>query len=147
MSAVARQPSTPHIIDCDVDPLLSDRWMRVEEHEKGGQLAFDPSNIELYLDDNQKDGGSIDGYELRKELADKSTFVLNANVLDYLLANSHLIPKEWTAKRVFFWGTIYRRDGSLCVRCLCWGDGRWYGGYYWLGSIWHSDCPAAVRVE
>ncbi|MFI5260484.1 MAG: hypothetical protein ACHQU0_01675 [Candidatus Paceibacteria bacterium] len=145
----------PHIIDCDSALFVPDGW-KVEEHDEGGQLTFDASKIELYFSVAQdQTKGSIGGNELRKELADKP--VLNANVLDYLLANPHLIPKEWKGKSIFFWGTIYRdSDGLLCVRCLCWGGNGWRWGRYWLDGGWRRGTigrglsgggPAALRVS
>lgn len=135
---------TSHIIDCDADPYVRDGW-KVEEHQKGGQFKFDASQINLYLSAAQKKG-SIEGNRLRKELADKPA--LNANVLDYLLANPHLIPEDWKGKYVFFWGTVYRRrGGDLCVRCLFWNDGGWRWSRGWLGRGWDGFNPAAVRAS
>lgn len=139
------------IIDCDADPFIPEGW-RVEEHKKGGQLTFDPSQIEFYLDDGQKNGNYIVGNKLRQRLADKP--VLNANVLDYLLANPDLIPEEWkqdergNTRYIFFWGTIYRyRGGFLYVRYLYWLDGRWHWSYDWLGDDWRGYDPAALRAS
>ena len=132
-------------IDCDASPFTPDGW-RVEEHKTGGQLAWSPSCVSLYFADGQRDGKYVNGNALRKVLSFKST--MNANVLDYLLANSHLIPEEWKGKYVFFWGTIYRHaGGSLCVRCLCWDGGRWDWCASWLGGDWHGGDPAALRAS
>lgn len=131
-----------HVIDCDALPYEPDGW-KVVEHKRGGQLRFDPAKINLYLSEKQKDGGVIEGNKLRKELENQP--VLNANVLDYLLAHPELIPGFWKEKHVFFWGTIYRdRDGYLCVRDLCRYGGRWDWDYYWLGHVWAGAYPAAV---
>jgi hypothetical protein len=135
--------SAKHIIDCDADPFIPEE-LEVEKHIKDGQLEFDLSQIELYLDKGQKNGKSVAGNKLRELLVGKPT--LNANVLDYLLAHPKLIPEEWKDKFVFFWGTIYRRDGDLMfVRCLCWHDGRW--GWHWhcLGLDFQDSYPAALR--
>jgi len=122
-----------HIIDCDADPFVPDGCL-VEEHKRGGMVKFDPANLELYLDRRQRQkSGVVGGDKLCKALANK--LVLNANVLDYLLANPHLIPEEWEGKAVFFWGTIYRRDGYLCVRCLVRYGGGWYWGFDSLGGV------------
>jgi len=129
------------LIDCDANPFIPAGWS-VEEHKKGGPLKFDPSKISLYLSKKQKKG-SIEGNDLRKELANQP--VLNANVLDYLLAHPELIPEEWKGKAVFFWGTIYRHsDGYLCVRCLLWNGSEWYWSYCWLVSDFYSGHPAAL---
>jgi hypothetical protein len=94
----------------------------------------------------QKKGKRIDGNKLRKELKGKPIY--NANLLDYLLANYHLIPEEWKSKYVFFWGTIYRdSDGDLYVRYLCWLVGRWRWGAAWLDDGWYGARPAAVPAS
>jgi hypothetical protein len=83
------------------------------------------------------------GNKLRKELASK--LVLNANVLDYLLAHTELIPEEWKGKYVFFWGTIYLYSGGrLYVRCLYWRGDRWNWDCFWLGDVFRDYNPAAL---
>lgn len=144
-------PSGSRTIDCDIDPFLPEDW-KVEKHKRCGQLTFDPSKVELYLSDGQKGDKYIVGDKLRKELVDKP--VLNANVLDYLLANPDLIPEDWkvdesgNTRYIFFWGTVYRgRLGDLYVRSLYWYDDGWCWGTDWLGNDWCSDRPAAVRAS
>jgi hypothetical protein len=136
------------VIDCDAQPSVPDDWS-VEEHQKGGAFTWDKETQKnaLYLSKGQAGSSYIVGNMLRKELKNKSTPVLNANVLDYLLKNPYLIPLEWKGTYVFFWGTIYRdRGGRLYVRCLCWSGGRW--GWAAAGSIcdFHGNFPAAVRA-
>jgi len=139
-----KQKKEKHIINCDKAPFVPEGWS-VEDHQKGGQLLWSPAKVALFLADAQKTG-RIGGHDLRKILG--SHRVLNANVLDYLLANPSLIPEEWKGKYVYFWGTIYRdRDGSLYVRYLCWDGGRWSWNYYWLGNDWCSTNPAAVLAR
>jgi len=134
-----------HVIDCDADPFVPEGW-KVEEHKKSGKVKWSKELIQLYLSAGQKDGKCIEGNKLRKELAVKP--VLNANVLDYLLAHTELIPEEWKGKYVFFWGTIYRdSDGSLGVRCLYWDDDRWSWSCIWLGDDFHDDNPAALSAS
>jgi hypothetical protein len=138
-----------HVIDYDAQPFVPDGWS-VEEHQKGGAYKWDSDTQKdaLYLSKGKAGSKYIEGNKLRKELTEKSTPVLNANALDYLLANPHLIPEEWKGKYVFFWGTVYRnRDGDLYVRCLCWFDGRWDWGYRWLGDDWDGRNPAAVLAS
>ncbi len=121
-----------HIIDCDADPYVPDGW-EVEEHTKGGQFEFEFQKIILYINNVQQNGHVIVGNKFRENLKGKS--VLNANVLDFLLAHPDLIPHGWKDKHVFFWGTIYRgSDGRLYVRCLGWDDCRWGWNDYWLGG-------------
>lgn len=136
--------SKRHVIDCGADPFLPEGWS-VEQHINRGEFEWGRSKVALFLTEEQK-SGSVKGTELRELLAGKS--VLNANVLDYLLANPHLIPEEWKGKFVFFWGTVYRRSGGgLCVRCLDWDGGRWGWGCRWLGFGWNSGYPALVLAS
>lgn len=116
-----------NIIDCDEDPFVPTSW-NIEEHKKSGVLKCDLAKIRLHLSDNQQNGERIDGHNLYKEL--KNEPVLNANVLDYLLAHPELILEEWKEKEIFFWGTTYRDMYSgLCVRCLYWDGVRWGWSY------------------
>ena len=140
-----------HLIDCDADPFLPNGW-KVEEHQKGGQWKFDPKGVEFFLSNSQKGGKVIEGNKLRKELAKKPVF--NANVLDYLAANPHLIPEEWkkdeqgNTRYIFFWGTIYRNSGgNLCVRYLYWSGDRCHWNYRWLDGGWNDSNPAAVPAS
>lgn len=137
-----------HVVNCDAKPFLPQGW-KVEEHKKGGQLKLDLSKVRLHLSPNQMDGKAIEGNKLRKELASEP--VLNANVLDYLLAHPDLIPEDWkrdekgNTRYIFFWGTIYRRShGSLSFRYLYFYGGAWDWGNYWLDDDWVGNFPAAV---
>jgi hypothetical protein len=128
-----------NIIDLDANPFVPNGWA-VEEHKKGGLLDLSKSKIALFLTKKQKKGAVI-GNDLRKDFADQP--VLNANLLDFYLANQHLIPEDWKGKYVFFWGTIYRdSDGNLFVRCLFWNGGRWGWDCGWLVGDWDADGPA-----
>lgn len=133
-----------HVINCDADPFVPSGW-KVEEHQKGGSFKWDPKQVQLYLSPNQQNGKYIEGNKLRKELADKP--VLNANVLDYLLAHPPLIPEEWKGEYSFFWGTVYHDSlGGFYVRSLCWRGGAWDWGCGWLGRGWRDDDLAALRA-
>ncbi len=141
------------LIDCDTNPFVPKDW-EVEEHKKGGKLVLDLSKVRLHLSPNQQDDKVIEGNKLRKELASEP--VLNANVLDYLLAHPELIPEEWKKdecgnnRYIFFWGTIYHSDdGDLFVRCLSWYGGAWKWRWdsYWLDDDWSGRDPAAVLAS
>lgn len=136
---------TNHVINLDAKPFVPNGW-QLEEHIKGGQFAWDKAKVGLHLEPEQQNGKVIFAHELRKRLENQP--VLNANALDYLLANSELIPDEWKGKYVFFWGTIYRySDGLRYVRCLYWGGDRWHCGNDWLDLVWDSSRPAAVLAS
>jgi hypothetical protein len=98
----------------------------------------------LYLSKKQQ-GGTIGGHDLRKELEGRQP-VMNANMLEFYLKNTHLIPSEWKDKAIFFWGTIYRDvGGNLYVRYLYWRGDHWDWNFDWLGNDWNVSNPAVVR--
>lgn len=133
-----------HVIDLDADPRIPYDGWKVEEHKKGGQFKWDASKVQLFLHSKQQ-GGSIEGNKLRKEFANQPVY--NANLLDYLLDNPHLIPEEWKGKAICFWGTIYRdSDDDLCVRFLVWDGGLWRQDSCWLGISFDADHPSAVAA-
>lgn len=119
-----------HIIDCDSNPYIPGGF-EIAKHIKGGQLNWNSDEVELWLCDKQKEQG-IGGSSLYELLKDKS--VLNACVLDHLLANPQLIPEEWKDETVFFWGTIYRESsgGNLYVRFLYYHGGEWKSRKLWF---------------
>lgn len=134
-----------HLINLDADPFTPNGW-QVEQHTKGGHFKWGSTQVKLHLSKGQKNGKYIVGNMLRDEL--KGKLVLNANVLDYLLKNPHLISEEWKGKAVFFWGTIYRySDGYLCVRCLDWGGDGWGWGCGRLGNGFSDGDPAVLRAS
>lgn len=125
-------------------------WVIVEKRPDG--LYINGHKVSLHLSKRQMCGKWLKGHELREELTGKP--VLNANILDALYQNPHLIPEEWkkdedgNIRYIFFWGTIYRAsDDRLCVRCLCFHGGAWYRDYSWLGDVWSGDRPAALLAS
>ncbi len=143
------------VIDGDLNPKIpSGLYLTGEgtEHRKMGKITLEKradgklyangKEVVRYLSSKQKDGKYIQGHKLHKELKDKQ--VLNACILDALLANTQLIPDEWRAGYTYFWGTIFcSAGGNLCVGDLCWrGDGwNWYCS--WLAHDWNDLDPAA----
>jgi hypothetical protein len=146
LTRVLREALCPlHVIDCDTAPFVPSGWS-VQHHQKFGMWKWDPSKAELFFADAQQNGQVLKGDTFRKEVAKK--FVFNANVLDYLLANPHLIPEEWKGKSIFFWGTVYRRSsGRLYVRYLFWNGGSWDWISRCLDEGWGDGDPALVRAS
>lgn len=111
----------------------------------------DMSTMSLHLEKEQVDG-SINGNILAERLKDTG---MSASVLDYLMEHQDEIPASWKEKTkdgytqfIYFWGTIYRRsDGSLCVRCLYFGEGLWEQDYGWLGHDFVGNDPACVSAS
>lgn len=149
-----------HTLDLATTPQLPFTEAAVIEHKgtdvvrlerRGDDLYLDGKKVELHLSPGQKKG-RIGGYDLRKYLETKP--VLNAAVLDYLLAHPELIPESWkrdeegNTRYIFFWGTIYRNaGGDLYVRYLCWFVGCWVSRYFWLDNDWYADDPSAVLAS
>jgi hypothetical protein len=133
-----------HLIDLNADPSVPNGWS-VVEHRRGGEFEWNPEKVRLHLSPSQRDDEAIGGLKLREELANEPVF--NANLMDFLLANPHLIPEEWKGKAIFFWGTVYRDpDGRLVVRYLYWGGSRWRWGGDWLDYVW-GGVPALVLAS
>ncbi len=126
---------------------IGNGWVVVEKRADG--LYINGRKVILYLSRRQQNGKSLKGYELREELMGKP--VLNANVLDALYENVHLIPEAWkkdelgNTRYIFFWATLYRLAfGLLFVRYLSFPGGAWHRRYRWLGgSAWRSGSPSA----
>ncbi len=148
---------TKHIIDLSGDPMPED-WKKAgwqtTKHTYGVTLELDPSQLKLHLSENQKNGRVVEVNSLKKELEDNKVPVLNACILDYLLAHPELIPESWkkdengNTRYIYFWGTEYRHpDGDLYVRYLCWRDGAWLWSDGWLGNAWDAQFPAAILAS
>ncbi len=132
------------IVDLDATPFTPDGWT-VESHKSGGQWKYDATKVSLYLSEGQKDGKCLTGTKLRQELESLFPPVMNANMLEFYLAHTSLIPEDWKGKVIFFWGTIYRNaDGNLYVRFLYWSGGRWCWYCDWLENDWSSAYPATL---
>lgn len=118
------------VIDCDADPYVPDGWT-VEKHKKGGQLTFAAADLQHFYEDHQD--VAFTGPDFCKEIEDK--LVLNANILDFLLKNPEIIPRDWKFRQTCFWGTIYRGPGGRqYVRYLVWDGGHWKWEPKWIGG-------------
>ncbi len=139
-----------NIIDTNKDPLIPYKGWTVESHEKSGDFEITKDSMKLHFEPEQKES-YIQGNLLAERMKGKG---LNANVLDYLLDNPHLIPEDWKVdekgqtRYIFFWGTVYRdSDGSLYVRCLCFDGGHWQQDDDWLDSSFDGLGPSVVSAS
>ncbi|MFC1632935.1 hypothetical protein ACFL1U_02220 [Patescibacteria group bacterium] len=109
-----------HVIDLDADPFVPEGWT-YDRHIAQGQFEWDPTRIELFQSEEQKQR-MISPQSVRKAL--RGMPVLNANLLDYLLAHPELYPEVWGDMQVIFWGTVYcSPNGGFYVRYVR----RWMG--------------------
>ncbi len=143
------------IVDCDANPKIpSGLYLTGDgtEHRPmgaitlvkrdDGKLYANGKEVVRYLSKKQRDGNYIQGHKLCKELRDVQ--VLNACIMDALLANPKLIPNEWKNGYTYFWGTIFRgANSSLYVGYLFRDGDRWRWDCRWLGYDWRVQSPAA----
>ncbi len=136
--------SVEGMIDCDALPMIPSNW-NIKKHQKCGVIKFDISKIELYFLKGYKNV-ITENNDLLVELKGKK--LMNANVLDYLLANPKYIPEEWRKlKRVFFLGTVYGVGDYLGFRYIEWRGGRWCWNIEWPKEIFFSEDPIALFKE
>ncbi|MFZ4631870.1 MAG: hypothetical protein ACOYL8_01525 [Patescibacteria group bacterium] len=140
VSGIASIEYFKYFIDCGAAPYVPE-ILKLATHSWHGVIDFCSVDISLYLSSVQK-SGIPSGIDLRNEI--NSEAVLNANVLDYLLANPKLIPKDWRNKRVFFWGTIYSANEHLYVRCLCEDGSKWTWDCRCLEQLFGPNDYAAI---
>lgn len=137
-----------HLINFDDKPSVPNGWTILPDNEQlagrvRGLWKFDPTKLNLHLDNGQRNGKRIEGNELRKKLV--SVPVFGAKLGDFLYKNPQFIPESWKGKAIFFWGTIYLDAvGNLSVRCLCHGGVSWDWRYGWLDCVWDGSNPAVV---
>jgi hypothetical protein len=124
-------------------------WVDVEL--KKCELYVGGNKVVLHLEEGQKNGKSIQGYDLSTALSSKAT--LHPNILDALLLNQHFIPESWkqdekgSIRYIFFWAVEFSNaDLHRYVRCLCWSDGAWRVGYGWLDFGFGGQHPAVLRA-
>ncbi|MEK7603632.1 MAG: hypothetical protein AAB461_00745 [Patescibacteria group bacterium] len=139
--------ATTLMVNLDAAPRLPFGVATVESHTTGGWVRVQRLNDGLYVDGRKvilhlselpKIRKSLKGYELRYELMGKP--VLNANILDALYENTHLIPEDWKrdeagkVRFIYFWETTYRDSDAdiLCVRGLYFFSGMWKLDYGWF---------------
>jgi len=134
----------------EVEVHIGEGWAIVEKRADG--LYVNGRKVILYLSKRQMKGKQFTGHELREELTGKP--VLNANLLDAIADNPHLIPEDWkkddngNTRYIFFWATIYRNsNGVLSVRYLCFNGSDTTTRCYWLVGDWFVDYPAVLLAS
>lgn len=133
-----------------VESHIGEGWAIVEKRING--LYVNGHKVIFHLSKHQQNNGKCKGYKLYEELAGKP--VLNANLLDALADNPHLIPEDWKKDEdgntlyIFFWATTYRSaSGHLYVRYLFFNDDAGLRHHRWLDYDWRDDDPAALLAS
>lgn len=134
-------------IDCDADPFVP-QGLKANEHCRMGKIELVPNKIQLSRFNTQIDREMARGNELLEIM--NAIVALNANALDFFLANQESIPEAWKydenkhRRWIFFWGTIYEdHQKNLCVRFLNWNGTEWMSGAYWIKGNWGSEMYVA----
>ncbi len=147
-----RKTKKEHIIDFDSAPAIPAGLTIAPDGDQittrvRGKRNLSSIKIRLHLDDDQTNGKSVKGYDLKAKLEGQEVF--GAQLLDLYLKHLDFIPEYWKTKGlIFFWGTIYRDDnGNLYVRYLCWSGTRWVKNCHWLGGGWDDSGLAAVSAS
>jgi hypothetical protein len=95
-------------------------------------LEFDASKISYFISITQTKGYSVEGIWLVRILTRR--FLFNANVLEHLLKNQKLIPKDWFGYYIVFLGTVYKNSyGKKFVRYM------YNDGHQWLEDYLSLD--------
>ncbi len=135
-------------IDCAADPYIPDPTWKVLRHDRYAPLRWDVggSQLRLLLTDMQRNvqqkwNADTPSTKVRKLLGDRilrdlsGNSFANANILDALLQNQHLIPTYWEtgldgcARHIAFPGTEFSISGrGRYVRSLC-----------REGDVWRDD--------
>ena len=104
--------------------------------------------VSLWLHDEQKDGGWIEGHKLYEHL--KSNNMLESclglrDLEEIQRRGIEFFRQHFKGKAVFGWKSAVRdSDGNLNAPCLYEGVGRVVLDWVWLSNGW-SDCSPALR--
>lgn len=136
-----------HIIDCAARPTSPNIGLGfggggvVSHDDSMGLVDLNLSKVGLYRSKEQQEGYYMKGSELHQLI--KGQKALNANFLDFYLANPHEIPTELGGFEVYFWGTIYcsrnyddRRSEKFIRRMFQETD--WHSGRTWWTEGTHG---------
>ncbi len=134
----------PHLlVDLDSMPTWPPN-LQVRRHRPDGKFYWNPSKVRLFRHPKQAGQGVL-GIRLKKELRSRRLF--NANLLRWLLKNTHQIPVSWrkNGRKIFFWDTIYEtQTGEACILYLTSMRLRWAVGRQKLNEVFTSNDFAAV---
>ncbi|MEI7620601.1 MAG: hypothetical protein WCJ57_03465 [Candidatus Falkowbacteria bacterium] len=128
------------LVDLSAKPFCPEQFL-VEKHVGWGFWEFNHKLNLYYLKKRRKEVVRISS--LCEEFLDSQ--LLNANVLDYLLANQKDIPEKLKGQRIYFLGTIYAHSPkTLCVRYLFWNDSEWSWGVNCIDNFFSDKDSIAL---
>lgn len=136
-------------VDRSIRPVYPS-WVKQVMHlelENTGPAEYDLFQLELWLHEDQKNGGRIEGHKLYEYLKNNKMLESCLSLRD----GEEIQKKGLTTFRKFFGGkaiplwksVVQRVDGSVSVPCLVEDDERVAVFWLWLVDDWDDDCPAA----
>ena len=146
------------VVNCDQQPQIHSGLFLSgmgTKHLEMGQIRFEKREDKLYangieivrcLSPDQERGHYIKLSDLRTELKGKK--VLNACVMDALIANPWLIPSDWkNGGNTLFFGSIFRNscNRQYIARMYWCGDNEWKRDYIWIE--FHPDGQAVYITD
>lgn len=102
-------------IPCNTTPFIPD-GLYIVEHRKFDFFNLNPNYTKLDLSRKLRNM-SNSGKNIKEHLSKK--FVMNVNILDFIIENPDLIPENWKGKEIYFWGTIYAIESSADIVIAC----------------------------
>ena len=134
-----------YIVNLAADPHCPEGWTVIYHNPGPSNFEYTPDSFKLHLSPNQQNGKWIKGWDLFWELVARGPRV-NANMIDFWLANADAFPKEWNV--VYCWDTLYLNPfGRVCVRCVYRFGGKLRSFWCWLGDDFGANSPAAVPAS
>lgn len=137
--------STPTI---PADLMIAPDYLQISSRVRGNK-KFIEITVRVHLDDGQRIGSWLMGYNLMNMLAGQGQVVYGAQLSDFYLEHPELFPEGLKDRGwIFFWGTIYLGEGGrLYVRCLSWNGTMCVSAYRPLIEGWCGNDPAAVSAN
>lgn len=136
-------------VDRSVRPLYPNRTGEVlhPELETVGPAEYDLTEVELYLHDEQKSGGWMNGSKLYKYLKDTGSLKSCLGLHDALSIQKKgikVFQSVFVGKEIFCWKSIIRSRGGRRQIPYVYDDGHEVVvNWRWIGSGWYNVHPAA----
>jgi hypothetical protein len=132
-----------------VSKLVVDRKRRVEAVANLLQSVIDDPGYVLYLAPDQKNGGTMTGFEVVRDLIANNLVSrfqsLESPLVKSWLENPVTYPEEFKGRAIFIWGSQRIYGGRPSVAYLIWDDIRVVADWYRLEGVWRDNDPALLK--
>lgn len=135
------------MLSCNEQPDIPHGW-EVVSHDTTLQRVW-LEDIVLYTPSVLSDHELVLLRDIEAELEEQEANLLNATVLDKLLAKPEMIPADWMGFRVLFLGTKFLgANGHEAIRFLLYDDYGWGAGRIETGNkIGGDNIAIAVAYD